>query len=394
MSEKFNQNRNIIKVDNQLFLKEFELTLEETRLVLLTMAQINADDEDFKTYKIRIKDIEEKTGSLKKRDRVKKMAKDLMRKIIVIEKENGKVVEFMHWFSYIKYITGEGTLEVRFDPALKPYLLKLKEKFVKIDLLELLKLRSEYAIRFYIFAKTYKNIKQIKFDVNKLHEILNTPKSYRKDFRNFRLKVLEISEKEINEKTDLKIEFELKKNGRKVTDIILKIKNTKLIECKKIEEQSQKAVDDFKTFRQKLSKNNVIITLNEEYFEIKDGYLFQNEKLLSKEKAFGIWQELYKNKDKIKIIENKEEFEKEQKEQAKEKIKQELLKAYFGKTYEVVAKNALGGYEILKYEILKIEDITFKDDGTIDIITLITKAEDGLNYKIKATLNQLKQNSK
>jgi len=388
MSEKFNQNRNIIKVDNQLFLKEFELTLEEIRLILLTMAQINADDEDFKTYKIRIRDIEEKTGSLKKNTRVKAMAKRLMSKPLVIE--NNIIV---NWFSMIKILDGE--LEVRFDPVLKPYLLKLKQKFVKLNLLELLKLKSVYAIRFYIFAKTYKNIGQIKFSVEELHNKLKTPKSYKKDFYDFKRKVLDVSRREINKKTDLKIDFEFKKSGRKVTDVILKIKNTKLTECKKIEEQPQKAVDDFKTFRQELSsKSNVIITLYEEYFEIKDGYLLQNEKLLSKEKAFEIWQELYKNKDKIKIIENKEEFEKEQEEQAKEKIKQELLKVYFGKTYEVVAKNALGGYEILKYEILKIEDIIYKENGEIDYIVLIGQAEDGLNYKIKATLNQLKQNSK
>ena len=385
MNEKFNKGRNIIKVDNQLFLKEFELKLEEIRLILLTMAQINADDEDFKTYKIRIRDIEEKTGSLKKNTRVKAMAKRLMSKPLVIE--NNIIV---NWFSMIKILDGE--LEVRFDPALKPYLLKLKEKFVKLNLLELLKLKSVYAIRFYIFAKTYKNIGKIKFSVEELHSKLKTPKSYKKDFYNFKRKVLNVSKKAINEKTDLKIDFELKKSGRKVTNVILKIKDTKLIECKK--EKPQKTVNDFKTFRQELSKSNVIIQLNEEYFEIKDGYLFQNEKLLNKEKAFEIWQELYKNKNKIKIIENKEEFEKEQKEQAKESIKQELLKVYFGKTYEVVAKNALGGYEILKYEILKIEDIIYKENGEINYIILIGQGEDGLNYKIKATLNQLKQNTK
>jgi plasmid replication initiation protein len=381
MSENFNNNRNIIKVDNQLFLKEFELTLEEMRLILLTMAQINADDEEFKIYKIKIKDIEEKTGSLKKNTRVKAMAKRLLSKPIVIDDNL-----IVNWFSMIKILNGE--LEVRFDPALKPYLLKLKAKFVKLNLEELLKLKSIYAIRFYIIARTYKNIGQIKLPINELHKKLKTPKSYHRDFRNFRLKVLEIAQKEINEKTDIKIDFEFITKGRKVTDIILKIKETKLLENKK---QPHKAVDNFNKFRQNLIKSNVIITLKDKHYEIKDGYLWQDDKLLNKEEAFEAWQELYKNKDQIKIIENRQQFEAEREENRKEQLKQELLRAYFGKKYELYAKNALGSDELLYYEILKIEDITFKKDGTIDLITFIGRGEDGRNYRLKATLNQLKQ---
>jgi plasmid replication initiation protein len=381
MSEIFNKNRNIIKVDNQLFLKEFELTLEEMRLILLTMAQINADDEDFKTYKIKIKDIEEKTGSLKKNTRVKAMAKRLLSKPIIIDDNI-----IVNWFSMIKILNGE--LEVRFDPALKPYLLKLKEKFVKLNLKELLKLKSIYAIRFYIVARIYKNIKQIKFSINELHRKLKTPKSYHRDFRNFRLKVLEIAQKEINEKTDIQIDFEFITKGRKVTDVILKIRESELIENKK---QPHKAVDNFNKFRQNLIKSNVIITLKDKYYEIKDGYLWQDDKLLSKEEAFEAWQELYKNKNKIKIIEDRQQFEAEREANRKEQLKQELLKEFFGKKFEYYTKNAFGGDELLYYEILKIEDITFKEDGTIDLIIFIGEGEDGKHYRLKATLNQLRQ---
>ena len=320
--ELFNPNRKVIKVDNSLFLKEFELTLEEMRLILLTMAQIDINDEDFKTYKIAIKDIVEKTGAKKNKSRIADMIEKLMKKIIVIEKDNGEVREYFHWFSYIKHIKGEAAIEVRFDPALKPYLLQLKEKFVKLNLDDLLKLNSIYAIRFYIIARVYKNLGQIKFLVEELNDKLKTPKSYRKDFSLFKKNVLEIAKKEINEKTDLNINFEYVTKGKKVAEVILKINGGKATKTLSRSTSTFNLLD-FKSFKNNLSKSDVIITYNDEEFQIKDGYIWKDEKILSKEDALRVWKMFYENKDNIKV-KTLDEVKKELEEKKNRQIK--LLK--------------------------------------------------------------------
>ena len=203
------KNRQICKISNHLIEAKYKLTLEEQRLILLTIAQVDVDDEDFKTYEIKIKDLEDKTGSLKKYSRLKKFMETIIKKPIWISEE-----QVVAWFSSLKYIKGEGRLEVRFDKALKPFLLQLKKEFTKYSLNCLLNLQSVYAIRIYQLLKQYQTIGKRKFDVDELREILQTPKSY-KDFQLFSKKVLEQAKKEINVKTDIKIDWEVTKRAYK-----------------------------------------------------------------------------------------------------------------------------------------------------------------------------------
>jgi hypothetical protein len=157
------------------------------------------------------------------------------------------------------------------------------------------------------------------------------------------------------------------------------------------ENRIYKTDNDFTQWRKELQKKDgLVLKINNQVFEIKDGLLAKNSEILDKEEAWKSWKFLYKNKDQIKIIEDRQQFEAEQEENRKEQLKKELLKTYFGKKYEYYTKNALGGDELLYYEILKIEDIIFKDDGSIDKVIFIGKGEDGLNYRLEATLNQLK----
>jgi len=76
--------------------------------------------------------------------------------------------------SSFKYQTNRtGLLEARFHPALKSYLLQIKNRFLLYDLKNILKISSTNSIRIYELLKSFEGIGKRTFEVEKLKQILD-----------------------------------------------------------------------------------------------------------------------------------------------------------------------------------------------------------------------------
>jgi len=227
-------DRDVIKVRNDFPLFKHNLSLQEQRLVFLVIAQIKMEDKDFKDYKVHLQDIEEKAGALQNRREVNKFARNLISKTFTIEEKNGD--RTLSWFSSILRLRDESALLVRFDPALKPYLLQLKNNFTKALLSILIRFRHKYTAQMYMLLKS-RISKKLEIEVEKLADILNVPKSYRKNFTDFWKRVLQPALEEIENVSDLRIK-EIKKinypHSRKIKKLIIAVE--KKIEPKQIDE--------------------------------------------------------------------------------------------------------------------------------------------------------------
>jgi len=153
-----------------------------------------------------------------------------MSKPLEIPTDDGWAV--FNWFSKIQYIRGQAKFIVRIDKDLKPYLLELKKRFVKYNLKYILPLTSNYSIRIYQLLKEYQKLEKRTFTVAELQELLQVPKSL-KIYNRFKEKVLKVAQEELKEHCDIyfeKIDYKLGteiKQGRKVTEIVFKIKTNK-----------------------------------------------------------------------------------------------------------------------------------------------------------------------
>jgi plasmid replication initiation protein len=112
---------------NPLIGVHYDLPLEEQRLILTLIARIQPDDEDFKPYRIPIKEFAEFMGIDKNSAyrECKQITKSLLSRVLKIA-EPGRLVQ-TGWISSAQYIEGSGMITLRFAPMLKPYLLKFKE---------------------------------------------------------------------------------------------------------------------------------------------------------------------------------------------------------------------------------------------------------------------------
>ena len=117
-------------------------------------------------------------------------------------------------------IRDSGHFEYELNPKLKPYYTKLETEFTVISLPEFMSLSTIYAQRLFRVLRSWSGLPEVSILVKDLHCLLDTPDSLRKNFKDFRVRVLEPVHQEINEKTRLFFAWEPVREGlRKVVAV-------------------------------------------------------------------------------------------------------------------------------------------------------------------------------
>lgn len=136
------------------------------------------------------------------------------------------------WLAKVKINQKSGIAKIIIDEDLVPYLFGLGREFTQYKLYNILAMKSAFSVRIYELMKSYAYQKTKTFELEELKHLLEVDdvKSY-KDFSLFRIKVLEVAQREIRDLTDINIYFEPIKKGRKVVKIKFRIEDKKPIEC-------------------------------------------------------------------------------------------------------------------------------------------------------------------
>ncbi|MEA2018929.1 MAG: replication initiation protein, partial [Campylobacterota bacterium] len=207
--------KEIINKDYQLINARYKLSVVQTKIILKTLSLINnKEDTEFLVYQLPMSFFNFLSDH-KNHKRIREECKVLRRKELSIETTDEGWIE-AGWFSSFEYKPKLGVIEASVDIKLKPYLLQLKNAFKPYEIKYVMNMESEYAMRIYELCKQYQKLKVRKFELSELHDTLQVPSSYKKLFSNFKQKVLEVSKKEINKYSDIKIEFNPIKRGRSV----------------------------------------------------------------------------------------------------------------------------------------------------------------------------------
>jgi plasmid replication initiation protein len=125
-----------------------------------------------------------------------------------------------NWCGQCTYHHGEGWIEIAFTPQIAPHLLDLKTKFTSYQLKQASALRSIYAWRLFECLQSWKNTGKWSPDIDDFNHAMDVPESYRANFKDIRVRVIEPALKELRTKDNLEIEMELKKAGRKITGLV------------------------------------------------------------------------------------------------------------------------------------------------------------------------------
>lgn len=192
---------------NKVIAGRYEMTLVQKRIFLLVLKQISPNDEELKTYEIRVKDLLNIGGSDNLYDRLKEEVKKMMEQVIGIENE--REWEYSGLISFAKYTKKEGILQIEIHPKMRDYFLQLKRDFTPVPIQEILKCSSVYGQRFYELLYRFRDTGVWHVSVQKLREILVLEDKY-SNFTDFRRYVLKQAQRDLAD-TNLNFTWKEKK---------------------------------------------------------------------------------------------------------------------------------------------------------------------------------------
>lgn len=218
------KNDLVVKKSEQLIYGKYKLSATAQKLVTTVISLVQKEDEYNKEYCILAKDFLELSGTrTNDREALKNACEEILSKPLKISTERGWLMA--NWCNDIEYIHEKGIITYKVSEKLKPYIIDLKDKYLRYDLKNILPLKSEYSIRVYEWLKDIYNSRQRynkqmidEFEINFLRERLLVPASY--NFGMFRDRILDKAKEDLEKFTDLRFNYEVSaKEGKAITKI-------------------------------------------------------------------------------------------------------------------------------------------------------------------------------
>lgn len=225
----------IYSQDNNFVESRFvDFTVIELKVIEFLISQTN-----FTTDKIYINKKQNKFISVKAVDLAKtinanpknmynvatELVSGLLKKSIevgYIDKRGKRAFKGSNFFNNIKY--ENNTFEFEINYAILNHFIELKKYFTQINLKYITALKSVYAIKLYKLLIQFKTIKTRILTVDEIRTFLVLGDKF-KQFSEVRKNVVEIAVKQINEFTELFVDYEENKSGRTTQSITFNIKS-------------------------------------------------------------------------------------------------------------------------------------------------------------------------
>ncbi len=209
-----------IKVSNHFIEAKYKraLTIEEQRVVLATIALLDDIEKDKYFYKLLIpKNLIVKV-TYNHYNLLREALLGTLEKVFIVRKtESGEKI--YPFFTSAEYDLNKDYIEVQIHPELIPYFTYLKENFTIFSLKHSLALSSKYSIRLYQLLKRFSDTNFRVDAIDELREKLGVESGKYTDWYDFEKRVLKSSIAEINTKTDLNVDYQKIKTGRKISHI-------------------------------------------------------------------------------------------------------------------------------------------------------------------------------
>lgn len=221
------EGKQTVTQDNALITATYSMGLQEKRLLIASISRLDP------TSKAWLKGSQEVVVTVSQwldiyqgnSKNAYRELKDASRKLydrsvrIWGDSKHGKDVR---WLAAWEYNEGDSRVVLTFSGTILHYLTGMLDEFTSYDLFGVRGLKSIHSVRLYELASQFKGTGWRYIDLDELRVMFALNDSY-PDWRDLRKRVIERSCQEISEKSDLCVEYEAIKRGRRVVAIKLKI---------------------------------------------------------------------------------------------------------------------------------------------------------------------------
>lgn len=234
-----NTNKLTIYKANEVVEAGYKISLNEQRVVLACIGQIESDKELLATdeFELSAKDFAAIFEVSEKRayQALVEVTENLFNRYIVINNpfpNRPNITKLKtRWISSIYYNTNEGKVTLRFAQDILPYLSKLERCFTKYELKHIGKMTSIYAIRLYELLMQWKSTGKREIEIEWLKGQFELDDSYNR-MDNLKRRVIDPAITEINEHSNFSVSWTQRKTGRRVTHLTFEFSEKKPVKTK------------------------------------------------------------------------------------------------------------------------------------------------------------------
>ncbi len=241
----------LVVKDNALIQASYLLDVAEQRLILLAIAEARGTGNGIDLSSLLVVHASAYINCFEV-DRsvayrvLKEASKSLFNRYVTYHDKNpknGRNRSFhCRWVDKIGYEEQSGLVYLRFTQEVVPLITRLEANFTKYELKQIAKLTSSYSIRLYELIIQWRTAQETSvFELNEFRNQLGLEKDSYIRMSDFKRNVLDFAVNQINQSTDISIEYEQHKRGRVITGFSFTFKFKKPIKAEK-----QKAFKDTK----------------------------------------------------------------------------------------------------------------------------------------------------
>jgi len=208
-----------IRQHNVITQARYDYTACQLDIFFYLLSRLQREDVADKEYRLYVKDVEGITGRKWNYQQLREATADMGSRMFEIEGQESYQQLWM--FQRVEYVKGKGCVLIQLANPIRPFLFNLKDNFTSYELQYALKLTSKYAKRIYQLVSRWKDKPTTPvYPLDEFKEMLylKDPKGKIAElFQNIsqlKARVLDIAVRQINEHTDLSIEYKLVKRGR------------------------------------------------------------------------------------------------------------------------------------------------------------------------------------
>jgi plasmid replication initiation protein len=220
-----NKNLTVYKA-NEVVEAGYKLTLNEQRVVLACIAQVNSVEKLLVTdeFELSAKDFAQLFSISEDRaySELQSIAKTLYQRSVTIHNPDPKRPKLKkietRWISSIGYMPEEGKITLCFAQKMLPYLSELKGQFTRYKLEHIGNMTSIYAIRLYELLMQWKTTGVREVQIDWLKRQFEIEDLY-PDMCDLKKRVLDPAVKDINTHSNLQVSWTQRKTGRRVTHL-------------------------------------------------------------------------------------------------------------------------------------------------------------------------------
>lgn len=203
---------------------DYSATMMDILFMVLSSLEV-----DKLEYTIHTSDIEQITGRKWNYVQLRQATENIGSRMFEIETP-GKLRQI--WlFSYVDYMSGTGSFNIKINEDAKPYFFELKNNFTAMQLKSVLNCSSKYAKRLYALSCQWRSVGKKRYEIVELKKMIGLidKKGNEKSERisELKIKILDVAKKQINEGSDINFDYKLIKQGRSFRWVEIYI-NTKI----------------------------------------------------------------------------------------------------------------------------------------------------------------------